>query len=224
MKRALVIAGVVAAVLLAVLIGVAVLVDSGRGPQQAFAFYNSAAKPVSVTFHARKGDGTYGGWEENILVPPGELKHTLTARGTYRINVWDGNVEAEGTERLRTIDDVEVKLADGKDQVSPLYVDTTGATTFYVVDATFLYSGSGLSDAIAKAAGAKRDRPHIKAARRGERPFSLPYAELVTPDQKLPRQVASGALVYALVPVPTEVKDPEEIWSRVGAFLEAHTP
>lgn len=224
LKRVLLVAGGVAVALIALLVILAECQKAARGPEQTFALYNSATRRVSVTFHERKADGSYGGWAENILLAPGELRYQAKVRGTYRIIVWDGDVEAEESKPLRKLDGVEVVLADGKDQYRPLYLDTTGETTFYVVDATFLYSGSGLSDAIARAAGAHRDRPYLKARRTGERLFSLPYDQVVAPPDKLPAQVAAGAVVYALVPVPSAVTDPDAIWEAIARSLQSRLP
>ncbi len=224
MKKVLAIIGIVFVVLLAVLVMMAIKDKEARGPEQTFAFYNSYDQEISVTFHELKEDKSYGGYIENILIKPGEVKFEPCTRGGYKINIWNGNVEDEKTERLRSIEDIKVELADDKDNYNPIYIDTTGEYFFAVVDVNFIYSGSSLANTLSESMGTARTKPVVKLLKDGKKPFCLPphygTGTFVRPNDKMPKEISSGTIVYALVPIPNTVKKSDEVLEYVYQFIQ----
>jgi hypothetical protein len=226
MKKIWVIIGVGVVILLGVLIFFANKYNEARGPEQTFVFYNSLDKEISVTFHKQKKDKSYGGYLDNIIVKPGETKYELCPRGIYKINIWNGNVEEDKTETLRSFSDVKITLADNKDNYNPIYIDATGDNYFAVVDVNFIYSGSSLANSLSQSLNTARTKPVVKLLRNGRSPFRLPdfyeKGTFIKPSDKLPKKISYGTIVYALVPFPNTIKSQAELSGYINQFIQTH--
>ncbi|HEX3045593.1 MAG TPA: hypothetical protein VHY08_12615 [Bacillota bacterium] len=214
---------------LAVVITIGVIVDSidqkANGPEQSFAIYNSGDKEVSVTFHRLKQNDEYGGYLDDISVKPGETKYQAYPAGTYKVIVWDGSVTDDNSEEFRSIKNFKVELPDGKDNINPIYIDTTG-NYFALINVNYLYSGSALTNQIAESVGASGTGPVLKKLYNGKRPFSTLEQDtdrtIVGPSDKLPDKVSAGESVYILAPVPNTVKTNDEVYQNALRFMETH--
>lgn len=215
MRKALL--GIVLALIVLVGVGaiIAGITEKRSGPMQSFAIYNSGDKAISVTFHRQKKDKSYGGYIDDISVKPGETKYMQYPRGIYRVNVWDGSVQDEGSTKIRSISNLKVALPANKSNFNPIYIDTTGATLFALVNVNFLYSGSKLANSISQSLGTSPEKPQIRKLFSGRMPFIIPeeYARetLVGPSDGLPGEISLSETVYALVPVPKTVKTQDDV-------------
>lgn len=215
---------------LAVVIAIGVIISSidhkANGPEQTFAIYNSGDKEVSVTFHRLKENNEYGGYLDDISVKPGETKYQAYSAGTYKVIVWDGSVTDDDSKEFRSIKDIKVELPENKDNYNPIYIDTTGASYFALINVNYLYSGSALTNEIAKSVGASGTGPVLKKLYNGKLPFRTPGQDtnrtIVGPSDKLPKEVSAGESVYVLAPVPNTVKTKDEIYQYALRFMETH--
>ena len=214
---------------LAVVIAIGVIVDSidqkANGPEQSFAIYNSGDKEVSVTFHRPKQNNEYGGYLDDISVKPGETKMQDYPAGTYKVIVWDGSVTDDNSDEFRSIKNFKVELPDGKDNINPIYIDTTG-NYFALINVNYLYSGSALTNQIAESVGASGTDPVLKKLYNGKLPFRTLEQDtdqtIVGPSDKLPKEVSAGESVYILAPVPNTVKTNDEVYQYALRFMETH--
>lgn len=215
---------------LAVIIVIGVMVDSinqkKNGPQQSFAIYNSGDKEVSVTFHRLEKGNKYSGYLDDISVKPGETKYQDYPAGTYKVIVWDGSATDDNSEEFRSIKDLKIALPEHEDNYTPIYIDTTGVKYFALINVNYLYSGSALTNQIAKAAGASGTGPVFKKLYNGKLPFRIPEVTtnrtIVGPSDRLPEKVSAGHSVDILAPVPNTVTKKTEVYQYALSFLEEH--
>ncbi len=215
---------------LAAVIAIGVIISSidqkANGPEQSFAIYNSGDKEVSVTFHRLKKDKKYSGYLDDLSVKPGETKYQAYPAGTYKIIVWDGSVADDNSEEFRSIKNLKIALPEHKDNYNPIYLDTTGANYFALINVNYLYSGSALANQIAKSVGASGEGPVLKKLYNGKFPFRTleltTNRTIVGPSDKLPQKVSAGHSVYILAPVPNSVKKKAEVYQYALSFIEKH--
>ncbi len=178
-------------------------------PTQHFNFLNSADVVRSVTFERIQKDSTLSDtYAVNLDVKPNKEVIEKVTEGNYRITVWNQD------ETYYNSTDFKVVLEDPTKSNYQLYrFDLAMDKIYAIVYLNALYEGNSFAEQMAKAAGTSRERLKIEQFYDGVFPFFVPetytYRTFVDINDKLPKKIKYGEMVYGLFAFPKTLEDDE---------------
>jgi hypothetical protein len=176
-------------------------------PTQTIAFLNTSDATRSVTFERIENDGKLAEtYTIDSDIKPNQTIIEKVPAGNYKVSVWNQD------KSLYKSTDFEVKLKDPKKSNYQLYrYDIAMDKIYAVVNLNALYKGNWFADYMANSTGTKLEKLRIEKLYYGGQLFfvreNYTSRTFIDIDDKLPKKVKYGEVVYGLFEFPKTLPD-----------------
>lgn len=195
-------------------------------PTKTFHIVNTGAEPRSITLQLVKEDGSVEDlYTLDKALESGKQVWEQVPSGEYFASVW--NAQDKLVQELETVDAL---LADKKSDFNPIVIDLALDKNYAVANINYLYEGGAFADIVSEAFGSDQGSLEIVKFLDGAQAFELEARYRASADfvdilaSKVPKSVAAAATVYALVPIPAEIREKPKAYEAVHRALLAKLP
>lgn len=193
------------------------------GPIQSIAFLNTSDTIRSVTFERFENDSSLADtYTVDSEIKPGRTVIGKVPAGNYKVRVWNPD------KSLYKSVDFKIVLKDPEKSNFQLYrFDLAMDKIYAVVNLNALYEGDSFADYMSNAVGTRRENLKIEKLYDGGRPFFVPetytFRTFIDTDDKLPKEVKYGEMVYGLFAFPKTLPEDEietELYMQISQKMK----